>query len=98
MRDGQAFNTSGGGSPPEAKVTLEGQEVDGAGRAGGGCPGELWFAPFFLLFLYCRLPSLLPRSCVVRLFLPPPNFPLSQLSVTLVLCPVGHESLSYSVG
>lgn len=83
---------------PETEVTLERQEVDGAGRAGRGCQGELWFAPFFLLFLYHRLPSLLPGSCAVRLFLPPPNFPLSQHSVTLAPCPVGQESLSYSVG
>lgn len=72
--------------------------MDGAGWAGGSCQGELWFAPFFMLFLYRRLPALLPRSCVVMLFLPPLNFPLSQHCGTLVLCPVGQESLNYSVG
>lgn len=36
----------------------------------------------FLLFLYGRTSSLLPRSSVVTLFLPPPNFPPSQLSAT----------------
>lgn len=35
---------------PETEVTLERQEVDGAGRAGRGCQGELWFAPFFCYF------------------------------------------------
>jgi len=38
-------------SLPVAEVTLEGREVDSAGRAGGCCKGELWFAPFFAIFV-----------------------------------------------
>lgn len=39
-------------SLPVAEVTLEGGEVDSAGRAGGCCKGELWFAPVFAIFIW----------------------------------------------
>ena len=54
----------------------------------------------FLLFLYGSTSSPLPRSCVVTLSLPPPNFPPSQplLPQTLMSCPMGQELPSYSVG